>query len=97
MQMDLISIVITVVAGAVGLAVALLLHFIDDAGEKLMGWFFRLVGLQSKRGPLTAEAVVDGERTVLRLVNQGKYTLRLLTVEGRDRRGNDFRSATRIL
>ena len=98
--MSLVTIVIVVVT----IAGVLLLFLIDDAIDKLIDWFFSLVGLDSGKGPLTAEAIVESERTVLNLVNKGKHKLFLAAIEGRDRRDkrkfpvpylneNDFRAA----
>jgi hypothetical protein len=83
----------TIIAIIVGVAITLFLIFVEDSFEKLFGWLlrgpFRLLGLQTGKGPLAAHASVQGDRLEITLENRGKHELKLAAVEGRD--GNQKR------
>ena len=74
----------TILIVGVAIGTALLLYFVDNALHNIIDLIFRLLGLQSGKGPLTAEVVVDSEKTVLKIVNEGKQALKLVAIEGRD-------------
>ena len=76
--------IVYLIIGIVTLLAIAGLFFIDNALDRVFGWLFRKVGLQSGNGPLLVRSKVQGEQLLLSLENQGKDALKLAAVEGRD-------------
>jgi hypothetical protein len=81
--------IIAIVAAVVGLGLAAAYFLCDEAFYRTIGWLFRMLGLQSGKGPLVIHTTTHGEKLILTLENQGTDRLKLAAVEGRD--GNQKR------
>lgn len=78
---------ITIIAIIVGLIVAAIFSFIDDAFEKLLNPIFRLFGLQSSTGPIDITVVKKDKFIALTLANNGRGKAKMVAIQVTDEKG----------
>ena len=78
---------ITIIAIIVGLILAAIFSFIDDAFEKLLNPIFRLVGLQSSTGPIDITVVKKDKFIALTLANNGRGKAKMVAIQVTDEKG----------
>ena len=83
------ELIVIIIGATVGLGFALVYYLVDETSYKTVGYLFRILGLQSGKGPLVIRATTQDLRLTLTLENRGTDRLKLAAVEGRD--GNQER------
>ena len=78
---------ITIIAIIVGLIVAAIFSFIDDAFEKLLNPIFRLVGLQSSTGPIHLTLIKKDKFIAVTLVNNGRGKAKMAAIQVTNEKG----------
>ena len=78
---------LTIIAIVVGLILAGIFSFMDDAFEKLLNPIFRLFGLQSSTGPIDITVIKKDKFIALTLVNNGKGKAKMAAIQVNDEKG----------
>jgi len=78
---------ITIIAIILGLVLAGIFSFIDDAFEKMLNPIFRLFGLQSSSGPLDITLKQENKSIELIIANNGKGKAKMAAIQVTDGKG----------
>ena len=78
---------ITIIAIILGLVLAGIFSFIDDAFEKMLNPIFRLFGLQSSSGPIDITLKQKNKCIELTIANNGKGQAKMVAIQVTDRNG----------
>ena len=78
---------ITIIAIIVGLVLASIFSFIDDAFEKMLNPIFRLFGLQSSSGPIDITLKQKDKSIELVITNNGKGKAKMAGIQVIDGNG----------